>query len=813
MKLYASLTATLLLTLAGAPARAELDLSRAAVSHLDNGLTLIVLEDHALPIVSFHASYKTGSKYDPAGRMGLAHFFEHMAFRQSKNFPGEGLVSSIYAVGGEWHGYTWIDNTNFYATAPRDNLDLLMRIEADRMGRLVLDKKDVKAEAGAVVAEMKGYENDPTSTLYDAVLATVFQVHPYRNNSIGYEADVRAITHADIAAYYKEHINPANAVIAVVGDVDAADVAKNAARYFGKIRSGAPTPLPPASEPAQTGERHVRLEGDTTQKLFKIAYPAPSARSDDFAAFLVLEDLAGAVSGVNFDQNDWGTPIRSTSALGGVADDVTTFFIPTAESYVLLVSGAIGPKGDEKALETSVQKRLSVLQSDVSDDAVSASRARVLKSLAFDVETTEDAAHQLAYFESIGALDEFLDLKSRVKAVTADDVMRVAQIYLDPRRRTIGWFVPRSSTLAALPKDDGALASSPDRPGAPATDGPAPAPQVKRLASGVPAIIQNSPLSPTFALEIVAPGAFTADDPGVEIRNDAPAPGYASFRVESLSENADDAIAKVAKVFRTATPAAAPGPSDNPKTELRRVFTRFIGRAATSPKKPAPLVIAASGDVDADKVFAALEKNFGAFGPAAAPAPLSGEPTSDMTVNIPAQKSQTALGYIVKAPGGADPAALAWRMTLYILTHHYGGRLGAEAISHRGLLYYIGSDYQKNADAGWITLVMGVNPDKQAPLRALLKEELARLVSQPPSEAEVAEARRHLLGRKISAAQSNDEIVDAISSDWIAYGDYQNAEALKKALDAVTREDIIKVLPAFTSGGVITIETGETPAP
>ncbi len=112
---------------------AAIDLSDASVERLDNGLTLILLEDKTFPVVSIQTVYRTGAKDDPSGRLGLAHFFEHMAFRGSKNFPETGLVSEIYAAGGEWHGYTWIDLTTYFATTPKENLDLLLDIEADRM--------------------------------------------------------------------------------------------------------------------------------------------------------------------------------------------------------------------------------------------------------------------------------------------------------------------------------------------------------------------------------------------------------------------------------------------------------------------------------------------------------------------------------------------------------------------------------------------------------------------------------------------------------------------------------------------------------
>jgi predicted Zn-dependent peptidase len=148
------------------PASAWLDLSAARIEPLDNGLTLIVLEDHSFPVVSVQSLYRVGARNETAGATGLAHFLEHMAFRDSENFPDSRLVSDIYAVGGEWHGYTWLDQTTYFATAPREQLDLLLRIEADRMARVTLSEADVVVERGAVISEIHGY----ASVLNDRVM-------------------------------------------------------------------------------------------------------------------------------------------------------------------------------------------------------------------------------------------------------------------------------------------------------------------------------------------------------------------------------------------------------------------------------------------------------------------------------------------------------------------------------------------------------------------------------------------------------------------------------------------------------------------
>ena len=150
------------------------------------------------------------------------------------------------------------------------------------------------------------------------------------------------------------------------------------------------------------------------------------------------------------------------------------------------------------------------------------------------------------------------------------------------------------------------------------------------------------------------------------------------------------------------------------------------------------------------------------------------------------------------APALDADDALAWRLALYIFAHGYGGRLGEEAISNQGLAYYISADYRGGKDAGLVTLNISIDPEKQTALLETLKAELARFVSEPPDEADLAEAQRHLIGRKISAAQSNDEITAALARDWAGPG-LTTIEEFNAAVNAVTLDEVRSVLPAFTA--------------
>ena len=143
-----------------------------------------------------------------------------MNFRASARFPGSENTESITRLGGRWNGYTWIDQTYYAATVPREKLGLVLDIEADRMTAAVFDPREFDKERASVIAELRSYD-DPQSLLYDAVLAASFELHPYRHNTIGWLTDVEQVTRDEAFRFYRRFYHPSNAVLAVVGDVDA----------------------------------------------------------------------------------------------------------------------------------------------------------------------------------------------------------------------------------------------------------------------------------------------------------------------------------------------------------------------------------------------------------------------------------------------------------------------------------------------------------------------------------------------------------------------------------------------------------------
>ena len=800
------------------PPLAAFDLADARHFQIENGLTLIVLEEPAVPVVSVQVLYRVGARHEQVGHTGLAHFLEHMAFRASQNFPDTELVSAIYAAGGEWHGYTWLDQTTYFETLPAEQLDLALRIEADRMARLLIPAAEVEAERGAVLTEMHGYENDPASVLNDAVLAVSFLQHPYRNNSIGWESDVASISHDDLVEFYRRSYCPANAVLAVVGRVSAERVVERVRELFGTLPGGARIQPPPTVEPPQIGVRRIELRGAGNRDRFQVAYRAPCVTDPEYPAFLLTQQVLAGGRGINFAQNEFGDAVLATSRLGGITDDLVTWYPPQAAPYVVTIAGSIDVGASRSELEARLQGAMDTLIAQPpSDQELAVVRQRLLDELVYDVETTEDAAHQLAYFAGLDALDVLLELPDRLASVTPADISRAAATSLRPHQRTIGWYLAGASPEllpVAAPMGDASSASASEGrsdttpSGSPSSADAASPPHVVRLSSGVPVIFQRSSLSSAAYLRVLLP--TTGLELAAAATPDIPLWRHTSldFRFRPSSLQATLRTAREALLTAAPAPALPPGAVDDPTARLELAFDEVLG-VGEPPVGPGVTAVALVGDLRFEDALPLLEAAFGDLTPKDADPFTPKAGPRELRISLAAAKAQAQLGYVVAAPPSGDPDWFSWRMLLYVLSHGYEGRLGVEAITRRGLVYYIDGQYLTDGSSGRVSLAIGVDPTKIDAMSGLLHETLNDLAETPPTEVELAEAKAHLIGRRASAAQSNEEISAALIDEWVGHGRLLSDGEYAAAVNTVRRSDLGRILPAFVNGTTIVINCAE----
>src|SRR4051812_46010628 len=311
---------------------------------LDNGLRVIVQEEHTAPLASVWCWYKVGSKDERPGLTGVSHWVEHMNFKGTANIPRDQIKGIIEQYGGTWNGYTWIDQTTYLETATRDALERMLFIESERMANCLYHPDDCESERSVIISELQGGENDPDQLLDQELIATAFKAHPYRHPTIGWISDLESMSRDDLYGYYREHYVPSNATLVVVGDVDADDALRQVDRHFGGIAAGKVARRLHAVEPEQTGERRLTIRRPGTAAYLKVGYHAPGVSDPAFFPLLVVDAVLTGAKGLNLWSSFRVPPPQRSARLyralveRGVASSVCGSLLPTEQPFLYTIS-------------------------------------------------------------------------------------------------------------------------------------------------------------------------------------------------------------------------------------------------------------------------------------------------------------------------------------------------------------------------------------------------------------------------------------------------------------------------------------------
>jgi zinc protease len=269
---------------------------------LANGMQVVVVPNHRVPVVTHMVWYKVGAADEPAGRSGIAHFLEHLMFKGTKTL-GPGEYSRILARnGGRENAFTSADYTAYFQTVALDRLELVMKMEADRMTNLVLTEKEVEPERLVILEERRQrIDNNPSSRLREIVDATLFLNHPYRIPVIGWEHEIRGLKLDDILSFYRHNYAPNNAILVVAGDITAAKLRPLAEKYYGVIPAVPRGPRVRTGEPPNHASRQVVLrDARVRQPAWSRSFLAPGylvgATEHAYALEVLSEILSGGAT-------------------------------------------------------------------------------------------------------------------------------------------------------------------------------------------------------------------------------------------------------------------------------------------------------------------------------------------------------------------------------------------------------------------------------------------------------------------------------------------------------------------------------------
>lgn len=419
---------------------------------LTNGLTVIILEDHRAPVISLQVWYKVGSRNERLGITGISHLLEHLMFRGTPTH-GQGEFSRlVQEKGGSHNAFTAEDHTVYFENTASPYLDLLLGLEADRMANLTLDETGFAAEKKIVMEERRMRTADePAADLYEQVSAAAYTAHPYEWPVVGWMDDLEAITLSDVKSYRQIFYAPNNAILVVAGDVSPETILPKINSTFGVIPSGPPAPKVTAVEPQQRGERRVILKRPASLPLYVAAYHVPNFKSEDsFPLALLSVILAGGRS----SRLQTSLVENKALALAADADYERTSYDPS----LFTLSMRIAPGKQWQEAGTALHQEVEKLKTQ----AVTAKELERAKNL---VESTftygQDSlfyrAMQLGQYTTLGDWSLIQKVIPGIRAVTAEDIQRVAKAYLREDNSTVGLLIPEGAPVREAP--DGGLGS------------------------------------------------------------------------------------------------------------------------------------------------------------------------------------------------------------------------------------------------------------------------------------------------------------------------------------------------------------------
>ena len=419
------------------PAGAEERVHNYEMLTLENGLRVVTVEDFSVPTAAVQLWYEVGSKDEDPERQGFAHMFEHMMFRGTERVGPEEHFDLIRAVGGTTNAFTSFDYTAYVNTVPANQLDLALWLEADRMMFLNVTEEDFAVERRVVEEERRQYLNQPYGTVFEELIAAIFQEHPYRWHPIGNIGHLRAATVPELQEFWDYYYVPNNAVLVIVGAVSHEDAQERAREYFGWIPRGPEPARVETREPTQEEEREITIE----ERIAPVpqvgyVYQGVSRAHPDYTPLRVLMNILG-----------YGQSSRLYEDLvreRGLANEVSTMAMALHQDGFLYATATLQPGQDmdevlealnghmEAVREEPVDSReLEKIQNRLRYNVISGLFSRFNRAREMGAATLE-LGHPEGLNEELQAIAE----------VTPDDILRVAQEYLEPQRRTVLRVVP-----------------------------------------------------------------------------------------------------------------------------------------------------------------------------------------------------------------------------------------------------------------------------------------------------------------------------------------------------------------------------------
>ena len=822
---------------------------------LDNGLKVILIENHRAPVVSMLVWVKAGSTAERPDEYGLAHLIEHMLFKgTAKRGPGQ-VAAEVEAAGGDINAYTSYDETVYYIDMASRFAGKGLDILADMVFTPTFDPGEFAREKEVVLEEVRMGEDDPSRELSRALFDTAYQTHPYGRPVIGYSKSIQGFTRDLAADYHKRWYRPDNMVLVVAGDFKPDQVKPMIAELFGRSSDGLVPTMNLPEESAPKGMRIKILRSDVKTVQMALAFPIPAFDSEDIESL----DLLSAVLGRGRTSRLYQTVKRDL----GLVNGVSAWSYTPQDPGLFGVNAMLTPKDLLPAVKAIMSEIAELGQSGVRPEELDRARLNMESDFIYSRETMSGEARTVANFEALAGdfryKDEYL---AALEKVTPADLKSAAAEYLKPDRLTLVVQLPEKAlpdlTDAQIRQavEQGAQAVLQDK-------------VVKyKLSNGATLLVKADPSLPLVAVRAAFLGGVRFEDKKTNGLNNLMAEiwdrgtkqksseelaeaveniagevssfsGRNSFGVtaEFLSRYLDQGLALFAEVLtqpnftpeevEKARPnilSAIKRKQDQMTARVFRLFNATIYQghpysmdelgvpetvAALTAKdvqdyydtwaRPENAVISVVGDVDPELIKARLEEllkgwdgKAPSFTPPQAPTPWQGLKTAQDDVD----RAQAHLVLGFPAPGLDQPDRYALEVLDSVLSG-MGGRLFIKLRDRQSLAYSLSSFYSPGLDVGSFGFYIAFEPSKYDQVKTGLEEIINELKTKPVTDQELTGAKEYILGGyEIGLQKYSSQAANYAFNELYGLG-YEYQDRFVAGINAVTAEQVMQAAKKY----------------
>lgn len=405
---------------------------------LGNGLRVIVEENHAAKVVAAQVWVRVGSADETPEDAGLAHVHEHMLFKGTARRAVGEIAADVEAAGGDINAWTSFDQTVYHVTMPSRELDVALDILSDAVQHSAFDEEELTKELEVVLEELRRGKDTPSRVASEMLFETAFRAHTYRRPVIGYVDTVSKFTREQILAFYRRNYQPRNMVLVVVGDVDADEVVKKAEALFDASLTGEEPDTQRAEEPPQDELRVTSATQDIHETHLSVAWHGPSLADEDTAAIDVLSIILGT--------GESSRLYRQVKRELELVNDCYAYSYTPQDPGLFVVGAQIQGPRVEDAFTALLEETLRMTYAAPDPTEVDKAKTIILSESIYQKETVQGMARKLGYFELVAGSTDFEEAYyERIRAVTPDDVRRVASKYLSERTFSVSALMPTAN--------------------------------------------------------------------------------------------------------------------------------------------------------------------------------------------------------------------------------------------------------------------------------------------------------------------------------------------------------------------------------